>query len=184
MKATVNGKLRNIPNCYIKIQGKEIPMNILPDISDGKSAVYNDEPVIGRSFPMKTYSHSDNRSINCTAYFMSTSEDDIENNLMYLRLIESAVYPRDKDFQPYAPPPVCALKCGSLLDPVMGKIKPQDMCAVLKSYSVKFPTDVAWHEETNLPYKFSVDMQFDIVYESSSLPGQERIMNGMDVNNV
>ena len=118
MKATTEkGELALIPNCYIKIQGKLIPMNILPDISDGKSAVYNDEAVIGRSFPVKTYSHSDNRSINWTAYFISTNESDIQNNLEYLRTIESAVYPRDEAFQPYAPPPVCALKCGNLLDP-------------------------------------------------------------------
>jgi hypothetical protein len=174
MKATIenNGALLPIPNCYIKIQGYEIPMNVLPDISDGKSAVYNDEPVIGRSFPMKTYSHSDNRAISWTAYFISTSGNDIETNLAYLRLIESAVYPRDVQSLPYAPPPVCSLKCGHLLDPSTGN----DVCAVMKSYSVKFPTDVAWHEGTNLPYKFSVDMQFDIIYESSKLPGQEMIM--------
>ena len=173
MKATINGKLQNIPNCYIKIQGKEIPMNVLPDISDSKSAAYNDEPVIGRSFPMKTYSHSDNRSINWTAYFISTSINDIYQNLDYLTLIESAVYPRDQAFQPYAPPPVCALRCGHLLDPYA------DICAVMKSYSVKFPTDVAWDKDTNLPYKFSIDIQFDVVYESSMLPGQEKIMLGL-----
>ena len=92
MKATTEkGELALIPNCYIKIQGKLIPRNILPDISDGKSAVYNDEAVIGRSFPVKTYSHSDNRSINWTAYFISTNESDMQNNLEYLRTIESAV---------------------------------------------------------------------------------------------
>ncbi len=173
MKSTMDGgALSLIDNCYIKIQGEIITMNILPDISDGKSAQYNDEPVIGRSFPMKTYSHSDNRSISWTAYFISTSKEDIGRNLGYLRLIESAVYPRDEDFQPYAPPPVCALMCGQLLDRV------SELCAVMKSYSVKFPTDVAWDKHTNLPYKFSVDMQFDIIYESSDLPGQERIMRG------
>lgn len=171
MKATLSGgKLLLIPNCYIKIQGNTIPMNMLPDISDSKSATYNDEAVIGRSSPMKTYSHSDNRTISWTAYFITTSREDIMYNLEYLRLIESAVYPRDQAFQPYAPPPVCALRCGHLLD------QSADLCAVMKSYSVKFPTDVAWDADTNLPYKFSIDMQFDIVYESSSLPGQEKII--------
>lgn len=167
-----SGRLLDIADCYIKIAGRTINMNILPDISDSKSASYNDEPVIGRSFPMKTYSHSENRSINWTAYFIVTQETDIEKNLMALRTIESAVYPRVGNFEPYAPPPVCALRCGHLLKPG-GQM--DDTCAVLRSYSVKFPTDVAWDSRTKLPYKFSVDMTWEVIYESSNLPGQGRI---------
>ena len=46
---------------------------------------------------------------------------------------------------------------------------------ILKSYSVKFPTDIAWDESTLLPYKFDVDTSWDVVYKSMDLPGQERI---------
>lgn len=180
MRSTIiGGDLIPIPDCYIKIPGSSrsrgitIPMKILPDISDSKSAQYNDEPVIGRSYPMKTYSHSENRSINWTAYFMVCKESDIDANLNYLRYIESAVYPK-QEFEPYQPPPICQISCGDLLIPIAGGEK--EICAVLKSYSVKFPTDVPWDERTNLPYRFSVDMTWEIVYNSRFLPGQEDIL--------
>lgn len=185
-KATLQGgNLSEIKDCYIKIPKQRnfvelpggfngiIPMKILPDISDSKSASYNDEAIIGRSFPMKTFSHSENRAISWTAYFMVCKEEDIQNNLFYLRAIESAVYPRnDLGGAPYAPPPVCVLSCGELL------AKSKEVCAILKSYSVKFDTTVPWDEATKLPYKFSVDMQWEIVYMSNNLPGQDRIFRG------
>ena len=167
------GRLTPIEDCYISIPGygEKIYMRILPDISDGKSASYNDEPIIGRSFPMKTFSHSENRAINWTSYFMILEDGDAVKNLNHLRAIQSAVYPRDGNSgAPYAPPPVCVLSCGKLLR------EGGEVCAVLKSYSVKFPTDVAWDEETKIPYKFSVDTQWDIVYSSNSLPGQSQII--------
>lgn len=176
MKATIQGgSLKPIENCYIIISGEKIVMNQLPDISDSKSASYNDEPVIGRSFPMKTYSHSENRAITWTAHFIVTKEDDVSENIRYLRIIESAVYPRDESAQPYAPPPVCALRCGSLLTPLEYSSS-KEVCAILRSYSVKYPTDVAWDEKTLLPHKFSVDMQWEVVYDSTDLPGSERIL--------
>lgn len=173
MKATKdNGVLRPIENCYISIPGYgKITMRTLPDISDSKSASYSDEPVIGRSFPMKTYSHSENRAISWTAYFLVCEKSDIQKNIKEMRAIQSAVYPRKGGSgAPYAPPPVCALRCGNLLS--------QDtVCAILRSYTVKFPTDTVWDEETNLPYKFSVDMSWELVYMSSKLPGQDQIIN-------
>ena len=58
-KATEQGgRLIPISDCYVNISGYKIPMYILPDISDGKSAEYSDTPVIGRSTPIKTFSNS------------------------------------------------------------------------------------------------------------------------------
>lgn len=195
MRATKpNGALLPIPDCYIKIpvttsisemggtdrtfeNGEKIhkiEMRILPDISDAKSANYNDEPIIGRSSPMKTYSHSENRTINWTAHFIICEEIDKKRNFYELRAIQSVVYPRDENIQPFAPPPVCSIKCGWML----GK---DELCVVLRSYSVKYPVDVPWDEEYLMPYKFSVDMQWDVVYESGDkrrLPGQEKIYRG------
>lgn len=172
MKATnPDGTLKEIQDCYIKIPGYgQITMRILPDISDGKSANYGDEPVIGRSAPIKTYSHSENRSINWTTYFMILKSGDAERNLQDLRALQSVTYPRD-DYEPYAPPPICSIKCGSILGD-------RELCVVLKQYSVKFPTDVAWDENLLVPYKFSVDLTWDVVYSSDDLPGHERILRG------
>jgi hypothetical protein len=71
------------------------------------------------------------------------------------------------------PPPVCTIKCGKLL-------ADEALCVVLQSYSVKFPTDVAWWEGDDglyCPYKFDVGTTWLTVYTSSDLPYQSRIVS-------
>jgi hypothetical protein len=53
------------------------------------------------------------------------------------------------------------------------------LCVVLKQYSVSFPTDVIWDEQTYLPYKFDVDLTWEVVYSNDTLPGQDQIL--MDI---
>lgn len=171
-KATTGCSLDPIQNCYIEIPGYgQVVMDNLPDISDGKGATYPDTTVIGRSTPLKTYSHSDNRSISWSMHLFVKKQADISGNLAILRKLESCVYPRDTGPGPYAPPLICKIKCGDLLS--VGS----PLCAVLKSYSVKFPTDVAWDAQKLTPYKIDVDLTFEVVYSSNDLPGQERIVN-------
>lgn len=176
------GALVPITDCYIEIptvsQGwsvtgsslkRTIVMKVLPEISDSKQANYSEEPLMGRSFPLKTYSHSDNRSISMTIHMVVSAPEDIENNLKDLRAIQSAVYPRHGMADaPYVPPPVCRIKCGRLL-------AESELCVVLKQYTVKFPTEVAWDESSFVPFKFDIDTSWDVVYKSSDLPGAERI---------
>ena len=145
-------------------------MHALPDISDSKSAAYNDEPIMGRSFPIKTYSHSENRTISMQIHLYVRKKADAETNLGILRALESALYPRDDNTTPFLPPPVCRIKCGRLL-------ADQDLCVVLKQYSVKFPPDVPWDEDTYIPWKMDVDTSWEVVYKSTDLPGQSRILN-------
>ena len=179
MKATKignKGKLVPIDNCYIVIPSgskeKKIIFNNLPDISDTKSATYADETVIGRGSPLKTYSQSDNRAINVTIHFVALDKDDLDENLKSLRAIQSAVYPREGEGgAPFIPPPVCKLKCGQLLS------DSEDLCVLLKSYSVKFPTDTSWNSDSYIPYKFDVDTSWEVVYSSADLPGQEKIFS-------
>lgn len=114
MKATTNGRLNVIPDCYISVpvttskinnslgvnqtalftESTVIEMKSLPDISDSKSANYSSENIIGRSFPLYTYSHSGDRSINMQIHFFIVDDDDPYKNINSLRLIQSAVYPR------------------------------------------------------------------------------------------
>ncbi len=163
------GDLIFIRDCFIRIENRTIRFKILPDISDQKSASYSDESIIGRSFPVKTYSHSENRSISMELHFIALKRADINANLRDLRLIQSACYPREGlNGSPYRPPPVCQLKCGRMLGNA-------GVCAILKNYSVKFPTDVPLDELTLLPYKFDVSTTWEVVYASSNLPGQEMI---------
>lgn len=170
-KATLpDGSLAVLTNCNILVGNQEILLRILPDISDQKSASYSDESIIGRSFPVKTFSHSENRSISMELHFIALEKNDIFFNLGYLRILQSAVYPRDgQGGSPYRPPPICKLKCGALLGD-------DGVCAILRSYSVKYPTDQVWDEETYLPYKFDVSTTWEVVYSSSDLPGAEKIV--------
>lgn len=195
-QATNTGTLQPVPDCTITIpietqqfaggqvntiRGTHvIQMNNLPDISDTKSAIYNNEGIIGRSFPLYTYSHSGDRQISMQLHFFAVDSvvgndglTDVQRNLKHLRAIQSATYPRTGNAggAPYRPPPVCRLRCGSLL------ANSDDLCAVLQSYSVKFPTEVAWETRTGtlLPYRFDVDTSWLTVYTSEDLPTATRI---------
>lgn len=171
-KATLaGGQLIPIENCYIDVPsfGKVI-MKALPELSDAKSASYNDESIMGRAFPLKTYSHSENRTITMTVHFYTVKEKDKEDNLNAMRALESALYPREQNGMPFIPPVICKIKCGKLL-------ADGDLCVVLKSYSVRFPTDVVWDSTTYLPYKFDVETTWEVVYKSKDLPGQKMIMS-------
>jgi len=167
-----SGDLRRIDDCFINIPGaKKIFFFSLPDITDSKSAAYNDEPIIGRAFPMKTYSHSENRVISMQIHLYVSVPADIPLNIANLRAIESATYPRDQASganASFIPPPVCEIKCGRLLGDT-------PLCVILKSYSVKFPIDVTWDAETFIPFKFDIDTNWEVVYRTSELPGQTRI---------
>jgi hypothetical protein len=172
IKATIpGGKLIELDQCYVDIPayGKVI-MRVLPEIGDSKSASYNDEPIMGRAFPLKTYSHSENRSVSMTIHFITITKSDIDENKRALRALESAVYPRDQGGGPFIPPPICKIKCGKTL-------ADDELCVVLRSYSVKFSTDSVWDEEQYIPYNFDVETTWEVVYRSSNLPGQDRILS-------
>jgi hypothetical protein len=179
---SLNASLNKIDDCYIDIPGaKKIILDNLPDISDTKSATYSDETIIGRSSPIKTYSQSDNRSISMQLHFIISKPSDVVENLQNLRAIQSATYPREgNNGAPFIPPPVCKIKCGRLLSDY------GEICVILKSYSVKFPTEVSWMNDISqigepraffTPMKFDVETTWDVVYSSYDLPGQSRIFD-------
>lgn len=184
MKATQpDGSLQPLNDCYIwfpklgdqssdfeEDRGAKIYMNILPDISDQKGAGYTDEGAIGRSFPFKTFTNGENRTISWSAHFVATKSSDFETFLRYIRTIQAAVYPLESGGgAPYAPPPIARLRCGKLLS------RDSEVCAVLKSYNIKYDPSVPWDEQTYLPYKFDIEMSFDVVYNQTKLPGAETI---------
>lgn len=163
------GDLRLIEDCYVIVPGYgTIYCNNKPEISDTKGAAYNDEAVIGRAVPLKTYSHSENRVINTKFHFFIIKEEDAEGNLEKLRALQSVVYPQEGD--PYLPPPVCQFRCGHLLS------VEDNLCVVLLNYNVSFPTDVAWDKRTLCPYKFDVDCSWQVVYGTNDLPNSNRII--------
>jgi hypothetical protein len=131
-------------------------------------------------------------------HFVVIENQDIEDNIRALRLIESAVYPMDDKRFPYRPPPVCRIECGQLLGGAANGEDRMPLCVILKSYSVQFPTDVPWDNgirggvmsnqaigsATFLPYKFDLTCNWEAVYPSDDLPGQERIAYGDKLSNT
>lgn len=174
--------------------GYTVNLRILPEVTDSKSAEYPDENIIGRSAPVKVYSHSGNRQIGWKCTFITTKQDDILQNYRNLRALQSAVYPDDGDSisidAPYIPPPICKIRLGSLLtsDNIGGPNdcgrnstssgKNEWLSVVLRQYTCTFPVDVMWDEETYLPYRFNVDLTWDVIYTNTNLPGQSRIFRG------
>ena len=178
MKATdATGLLVPIQGCSITIPGATtlIP-RILPEISDSKSVTYTDESVIGRSFPIKTFSHADNRVFSVKWHFLIVDDQTRTEAVDGLKAIQSCVYPYSTSTDgsaPYAPPAICTLSCKRLF----ATGQDTSICAVLRRYGVSYPTDVGWDEQTFLPYKFTVDMEWEAVFSSTNLPGREKIIS-------
>ena len=170
------GKLKLIKNCSITVPGVAAPLQprILPDITDAKSATYNDEPIIGRAFPVKTYAHSDNRTITMKWHIVIIDSDTQTEAITQLNAFRSCVYPGPGTGQtPYAPPAICTISCGVILSPGSGS---SSLCVVLKTYNIIYPTDVAWDEDLMMPNKFDIDLTWEVVYASSNLPGNDKII--------
>lgn len=160
-RATIlGGDLNDIDDCYIDVDSARIPMTILPDISDGKSANYTNENSLGRTTPFIVFANGELRTISWTCHWIIKKSDDPDLYLGYIRRLQSAVYPTD---QVGHPPPLCKIKCGKILSS-------GELCCVLKSYSIKFDTSVPWDESILIPYKLDIDLQFDVVYDQSNLP--------------
>ncbi len=162
--------------CWIKIHEIQIDMDILPDISDSKSANYANETGIGKASPYNIYSYSEVRSIGWTCHFVIQSiknenSKSAEKIMSNIRLLQSACYPQDDNGYP---PPICTLRCGDLLSN-----EEEGICAILRSYTVKYDTSVPWNTHTDegvfLPYKVDIDLTFDVAYNALNLPTDTRI---------
>jgi hypothetical protein len=195
-----NYQLARIPDCYIRVSNflgnvpilneSKIVMKTLPEISDQRDVQYGEQNGIGRSMPLKTFGQGGARIINWTATFVADTEEEAILNLQRFRVLASCTYPRKQvDGISYAPPYLLYLKCGKLLSGDIIGINPnvsippksestEELCAILKSYNVKWPKDVPWQQITYIPYKFEVSLVFEIVYSSTNMPGAERIIMG------
>lgn len=168
------GLLQPIKDIFITIPGapgSPFHPRILPEITDSKSATYADEPVQGRSFPIKTYAHSENRVITMKWHFVILdAQFTLNEALQAMRAFKSAVYPTDSASSPYAPPPICSIQFGNVLSK-------NPLCVILRHYTISYPTDVALDVGTLLPYRFDVDLSWEEVRTSTNLPNQSMIIN-------
>lgn len=170
------GQFSYIDDCYIKVGDFKMMMYIMPEISDSHSATYNTQNGTGRSLPTYTFSYGADRAISWTIHFYADTQKRLLWNLDMLRLLESLTYPRTTTRNmPFVPPQIVKIKCGEVLGSY-------EICAVVESYSVKFPADVQWSMpsytggKSYIPYKFDVDLSMKVVYDAGTLPGAERII--------
>ncbi len=182
-----SSNINPIEGCYILIPGTngtvQVRFNYMPSLSDQKKANYNEEPIIGRTMPLLTYSHSSTRTISFDITLITTNKSsslvnepgNLTYNIRVLRALESLTYPRvegaSNPLPPFRPPPVCKIRCGEALSP-------DELCVVLDSYSTKIEPTVPLEPETLFPLKLSISTNWFVVYRSDQLPGQERIFRG------
>lgn len=182
-----SSNLNPIQGCYIIVPGPsgnvQIRFNAMPTLTDQKKANYNEEPIIGRTQPLITYSHSSTRSISIDITLVTTNNSgqlanepgNLTYNIRVLRALESLTYPRvegvSNPLPPFRPPPVCKLRCGEA-------ISPDELCVILDSYQTKVEPSVPLDPDTLFPLKLSVSTNWFVVYRSDQLPGQERIFRG------
>lgn len=163
------GRLQTLAKAYIvtPYQNGTIYLNILPEITDSKGANYTNDPIGGRSTPLINYSYSEPRTIGTDLTFITQTCDDILTNLRYLRILKSLVYPGPPSGSaPFTPPPVCRIVCGKLL----GTEDDDGVCVVMRNYSYKTDSSVAWDVETYLPYKLVISCQWEAVYACLNIP--------------
>lgn len=118
-----------------------IPFQFMPNsISDNKSANYNETPIIARSVPIKSYSHSSSRIISFTLEFFTSPEQGtklLSPLLLKTRIdaLKALVYP---DYGAFItkPPPRCIVHIGAQVA-FLGVCK-----SVNVTYSNKAPWDL------------------------------------------
>lgn len=172
------GDLRAVPDCWIQFGNDDedrVELYALPQISDRKDVSYSDQPIQGRSAPVKTYSNSSNRSINFTIHLFVTKNLDIERNLNLIRRISALAHPEYNNT--YLPPRIARLKCGKLLGEDANGIP-----VVLKNYEVTYDTNVQWFYDeqlkTYMPLHVELTTSWDVVYSWQSLPGHDDVLIG------
>lgn len=165
MKATSGtGNLEIIKDIIFEIGGEKADIYAVPEISESKSAKYNDIGIMGRSTPLKSYSYSDNKSIDVTFFCHSIDAITLEANKKLLRMVRSSVYPV---YSGYVPPKVGYLKIFDILE--------NDI--VGNSYSLTYGNQYAWKDE-QLPIYMEIRANFHAVWPHSDLPGFDDIISG------
>lgn len=176
-----------IKGCYLYAKGRTVYPTVLPELTDKHNATYSDEPIMGRSMPVKSYASSGDRIITWKWKFVNVNRESYLRNLEDYNFLKSLTYPISQPNSPlpYEPPPICNIRCGSIFAGYAQQ--GLDLNVICTDCSASFPTDVAWtsfsssvmaeQEELNfMPMEFHVDTTFAVVYKATNLPGQERVM--------
>lgn len=134
-----------------------IPFQFMPDtVRDGKMAIYNDIAIIGRSSPVKNYSHSSARTINFTLQFFASPEAGLGmiTPLLIKTRVDACRALVVPDYSGFIikPPPRCIVHLGFSMA-FLGVCK-----SVNVSYSNSSPWDLA---PAVLAHHATVDLSFE-----------------------
>jgi len=143
------------------IQQDVLPFQFMPDtIQDSKAAMYGDIIVLGRSTPIKTYSHSGAETLAFSLKFFANPEQS-DKEMTPKRINErvqfckSLVYPVYTGFI-VKPPPICVVKVGDYIN-FYGVCK-----AVSTSVTQDYPWDVDRSAGIN-PHGVQINLTFEDV---------------------
>jgi len=177
-KSSDGSPLREVPDCWIQLGDQDedkIKLYALPEIQDSKAVTYSDQTIQGRAAPVKTYAHSENRTINLVLHLYVTTVQDIQDNLNTIRKIASLAHPEYSNT--YLPPRIARIKCGKLLSDSASGVP-----VVLKQYDVNYETDIQWFydkvAQTYMPLHVSIQTSWDVVYSWTNLPGYADVILG------
>lgn len=109
-------------HCFILdiANGERLGFQLMPEpITESKSALYNEIPIIGRSLPLLGYAGSTSRSINLSLSFVALNKPgagkwDTAKVRDSVRFLEAKVYPVYKEGFTF-PPPLLWLTIGNAL---------------------------------------------------------------------
>jgi hypothetical protein len=148
------------PEAYCFILNKDstdatdrLDFQLMPEgISESKSAMYNEVPIIGRSLPLIGYASSTSRMVNISLRFVSLNKEGkyspkwVEERVRWL---ESKVYPRYENNLTY-PPPRLLLVVGKALS----------MQCVMTSYNTTWMSPWTVEGDEARAFQASVDVAF------------------------
>ena len=170
-----NGSWVVIREITITVPGAgDVPIQVLPEISESKSAMVNDQNILGRSSPIKIYSGSSARTFSITLNYHILSEEDPVMIQKAVRALSAAVHPEYQGT--YKPVPVCQIKIPGMIEDGKGGPAP----VICKSYQITYDAQVWWYvtDELMMPSHISIATEWERVYSFQDLPGQANVIQG------
>jgi hypothetical protein len=180
--STSSGRLSFVEGVSMRIPAagggvREWQFVALPEVSDSKEAQYSDIPILGRSSPIPTFSHSGYRRLQIVFHLHSTSEELRKYHAQFIWAAASLVHPEYE--QSYRPPRLAWFKCGTLIGGGSDRTSGGYVRLLTDSVNYTLDPEQVWLDRSDLmPQYVSLSMAVRVVYNYRGLPGANKVLNG------
>lgn len=182
--ATVNGKpvfLKGVSMLIPNSGGQgftDWQFVALPEVSDSKEAQYSDIPILGRSSPIPTFSHSGYRKFQIAFHLHSITDELKQYHVNFIRAVASLVHPEYNNS--YRPPRLAWFKCGSLIGIPTATGGRGYVRILAESYSYTMDPEYVWLDQLDLvPQYIALNINVRVVYSYARLPGADSVLGGV-----